>query len=182
MDSLADTLFSPVVTVKIPTAPAPQSLAKAAAAYIAANEGRRTKPYKDSKGKLTVGIGHLVLPGESAGPLTEEQVDELFAKDLAAKEQAAKAKLGDEAFNKLPEKAKVAVLDGFFRGDLSGSPKALGLLKEGKLSEAADDYLNNAEYRASVALNKAGKPHGVAARMERNAEALRTSYDNSTSG
>ena len=67
----------------------------------------------------------------------------------------------------------MAILDGFFRGDMSGSPKALELIRAGKLTEAADEYLNNNEYRESVALNKRGKKHGVAGRMERNAAALR---------
>lgn len=188
MDSLADKLFSPVVTFKIPTASprqstasGPQSLAKAAAAYVAANEGRRNRPYKDSKGLRTVGVGHLMAPTEPDRVLSDAEVDALFAADLAAKEKAARGKLGDAAFDSLPEKAKVAVIDGFFRGDLAGSPKTLKLLKEGKLSQAADEYLNNAEYRASKASNLAGKPHGVAARMERNAEAFRSSYDNASS-
>lgn len=148
-----------------------------AAKYIEANEGRRNEPYKDSKGYLTVGVGHLVPKGQEkkylGRKLTDAEVDELFSRDLKAKADMARKKLG-ESFDKLPDKAKVAVVDGFFRGDLSGSPKALKLIKEGKLKEAADEYLNHAEYRKSVESNKQGKPHGVAKRMERNAEALRT--------
>lgn len=164
----------PFLAPSKPAAPKQSSLVAAASRYIAAHEGRRNKPYKDSKGKWTVGIGHLITDDGLKRELTDQEVDELFAKDLAAKESSARAKLG-EAFDKLPEQAQVAVLDGFFRGDLSGSPKTLKLLKEGKLEEAADEYLNHAEYKASVASNKAGKPHGVAARMERNAEAFRMS-------
>lgn len=144
--------------------------------YIESNEGRRNVPYKDSKGLLTVGVGHLVPKGQEkkyvGRKLSDAEVDDLFSRDLKAKTDLARKKLGD-TFDKLPTPAKVAVVDGFFRGDLSGSPKALKLIKEGKLKEAADEYLDHAEYRKSVKSNEQGKPHGVAKRMERNADALR---------
>jgi len=41
-------------------------------------------PYKDSLNKLTVGYGHLVLPGENFSTgITEIEADTLLAKDLA---------------------------------------------------------------------------------------------------
>jgi GH24 family phage-related lysozyme (muramidase) len=162
-------------------APAPspkqsEDLFAEARGYISANEGTKNAPYKDSKGLWTVGIGHLMSPEEvrqmSGKTLSQQQVDEIFARDLNSKMRLAKRELG-AAYDKLPTGAKVAVLDGFFRGDLSGSPEALKLIRAGKLAEAADEYLDNNEYRASVALNKKGEPHGVAGRMERNAAVLR---------
>ena len=151
-------------------------LVKQAAQYVAANEGRRNQVYKDSKGLDTVGVGHLVTQAEKkkfAGrTLTDAEVDSILEKDLSAKIALAKRKLGS-SFDALPQPAQVAVVDGFFRGDLSGSPKSLKLLKEGKLEEAANEYLDNKEYRDSLAKNAAGKPHGVAPRMERNAALLR---------
>ena len=165
-------LFQP----EAPQGPKIDDLVRQAAQYIAANEGRRNVVYKDSKGLPTVGIGHLVTKDEKkqfeGRVLSDVEVDDLFAADLAGKLKVIRRKLGD-SFDTLPRPAQVAVVDGFFRGDMSGSPKALKLLREGKLAEAADEYLDNAEYRASVAQNKAGRPHGVAARMERNAAALR---------
>lgn len=144
--------------------------------YITANEGVRNSPYKDSKGLWTVGIGHLMTPEEikSIGTrkLSDQEVNDIFARDLNSKVKMVRSKLGN-TYDTLPTRVKVAIIDGFFRGDMSGSPKALELIKAGKLNEAADEYLNNREYRDSVALNKKGKPHGVAGRMERNAQALR---------
>lgn len=167
-----DALFQTAV----PPGPKIDELVKQAAAYVAANEGRRNVVYKDSKGLPTVGIGHLVTPKEKkkfeGRVLSDAEVDNLFAADIAEKMTIIRRKLGD-SFDSLPAPAQIAVVDGFFRGDMSGSPKALNLIKQGKLTEAADEYLNNAEYRASVAKNKSGKAHGVAARMERNADALR---------
>jgi hypothetical protein len=104
--------------------------------------------------------------------LSDQEVNDLFARDLASKAKMAKRELG-KAYDTLPKEAKVAILDGFFRGDMSGSPKALELIRAGKLPEAADEYLNNKEYRESVAMNKRGEKHGVAGRMERNAAAIR---------
>jgi hypothetical protein len=123
-----------------------------------------------------VGIGHLMTPEEikSIGTrkLSDQEVNDIFARDLNSKVKMVRSKLGN-TYDALPTRVKVAIIDGFFRGDMSGSPKALELIKAGKLNEAADEYLNNREYRDSVALNKKGKPHGVAGRMERNAQALR---------
>lgn len=148
----------------------------AAREYIKANEGVKNQPYKDTKGFWTVGIGHLMTPQEiksmSGKTLSDQEVNDIFVRDLSSKVKMARNELG-ESYNALPTNAKVAILDGFFRGDMSGSPKALELIRAGKLGEAADEYLNNREYRKSVALNKSGKKHGVAGRMERNAAALR---------
>jgi hypothetical protein len=56
------------------------------------------------------------------------------------------------------------MLDGFFRGDLSGSPKTMRLINQGKWIEASREYLNHAEYRQSK-IDKTG----VYKRMDRNA-------------
>lgn len=157
-------------------APEPDEVIVEAREYIKANEGVKNKPYKDTKGFWTVGIGHLMTPAEQKSmigrTLSDQEVNDLFARDLASKAKMAKRELG-KAYDTLPKEAKVAILDGFFRGDMSGSPKALELLRAGKLPEAADEYLNNKEYRESVAMNKRGEKHGVAGRMERNAAAIR---------
>jgi lysozyme len=157
-------------------APEPDEVIVAAREYIKANEGVKNKPYKDTKGFWTVGIGHLMTPAEQKSmigrTLSDQEVNDLFARDLASKAKMAKRELG-KAYDTLPKEAKVAILDGFFRGDMSGSPKALELIRAGKLPEAADEYLNNKEYRESVAMNKRGEKHGVAGRMERNAAAIR---------
>lgn len=149
----------------------------AAMKLIRKNEGVRNKLYRDSKGYYTIGVGHLVAPERVAqfkkrGAMSSEEVDALFAQDFDKREAVARRLLG-ESFDRMPTPVKVAVLDGVFRGDLSGSPRTLELLKEGRYSQAAVEYLDNNEYRDSVRRNRAGEKHGVAARMERNAEAFR---------
>src|SRR5947209_2817107 len=69
-------------------------------------EGVETEVYKDSRGKLTVGIGHLVTPADKlklGDEITDQQVSDFFKKDSAkalsaAKAQAAKAKINDSNF------------------------------------------------------------------------------------
>ena len=69
-------------------------------------EGVKKKVYLDSLKKPTVGIGHLVLPGDKlkvGDTITEKQVSDFFKVDgakalSAAKSQAAKAGIKDGTF------------------------------------------------------------------------------------
>jgi GH24 family phage-related lysozyme (muramidase) len=147
-------------------------------------EGRPGYAYRDHKGNLTVGVGHLVtrndpvlkrVAGENYNvivsgrtPLSDRQMQQLFDHDVQSKVSLAKRKLGN--FDNLPKSTQNAIVDGFFRGDLSGSPKTLKLMNSGDFKSAAIEYLNNKEYRES----KKAKT-GVAPRMERNANIFRSS-------
>jgi GH24 family phage-related lysozyme (muramidase) len=62
---------------------------------IERHEGRRNRPYKDSKGLWTVGVGHLIgdgktLPPEMNRDFSDKEVDDIFAKDYEHHEKAAK--------------------------------------------------------------------------------------------
>jgi GH24 family phage-related lysozyme (muramidase) len=69
-------------------------------------EGRRNEVYLDSLGNPTVGIGHLVQPGDKlklGDKITDPQVDAYFQKDGAtalqrARDQAAQAGISDPGF------------------------------------------------------------------------------------
>ncbi len=69
-------------------------------------EGVETKVYLDSRGKPTVGIGHLVKTEDKlkvGDEITDQRVSEFFKKDSAAalsaaKSQAAQAKISDSNF------------------------------------------------------------------------------------
>lgn len=141
-------------------------------------EGRPGYSYKDHKGNLTIGVGHLVTPNDpilkrvvggdynsiTSGlkPLNDKQMQQLFDYDVQSKIKLARRKLSN--FDKLSKSTQNAVVDGFFRGDLSGSPKTLKLMNSGDFKAAAAEYLNNDEYRKSKK-----DETGVAPRMERNA-------------
>ena len=156
--------------------------------YIAPSEGkgkagRPGYAYKDHKGYLTVGVGHLVLRNDKVlksvvgrdyndvvrgrKALTDKQMEQLFDIDVRAKISAAQRKL--PKFNSYPQYVRNAIVDGFFRGDLSGSKDTLALMNQGDFKAAAKEYLNHAGYRKSKE-----EGTGVAGRMERNAAVFAT--------
>lgn len=156
-------------------------------------EGVRTRVYRDTSGNLTIGIGHLMtmndrelfeeLFGQDEGfnydhiisgraELTREQVDTLFEHDLFRIIDRVERAIPE--FNNLPGYVQIAITDGFFRGDLSGSPRTLELINNGDWDEVSAEYLDNNEYRAS---RRRGPRHGVWQRMDRNAAAFQRYAD-----
>ena len=150
-------------------APSGSSFVEKAANYIKRNEGVKNKMYRD-KGFWSIGIGHLITPQEynfyKNRILSDKEILDLFNKDLNKKIQLAKSHFGAK-FDSFSENLKIAIIDGYFRGDLSGSPRARELLRRGNYQAAAKEYLNNDEYRAALASGS-----GVAKRMQRNAEIM----------
>lgn len=67
------------------------AIAKSTLDFIIEVEGFEQKAYKDSKGLLTIGVGHLIKPDEQHlvnANLTKDQVYELLQKDLNWCEEA----------------------------------------------------------------------------------------------
>ncbi len=57
--------------------------------FVKSFEGFSSTPYKDSGGKLSIGYGHLIKPGENFdNGITEEQAQDLLIKDIAWAESA----------------------------------------------------------------------------------------------
>lgn len=65
--------------------------------FIANEEGLKTKAYKDSKGRWTIGVGHTgMVDGKPVGPgmtITKEKAMELFEKDVAKFENHVNSKV-----------------------------------------------------------------------------------------
>jgi lysozyme len=62
-----------------------EAIARSTLSHIIKEEGFRNKAYKDSKGHLTIGVGHLIKKDERHlvhTTLTDEQVEELLRSDL----------------------------------------------------------------------------------------------------
>lgn len=68
-------------------------------------EGFRAIPYKDVVGKLTIGFGHLILPGEVFGALSSTEATQLLRKDCAKAEacvnNCVKVQLNQNQFDAL---------------------------------------------------------------------------------
>ena len=147
-------------------------------------KGKRGRPgfvYPDSKGNPTIGIGHLVSAGDKTlfeklfgkeigydklmsgeKALSDAQMEALLDYDDNRKVKTSKKLF--ESFDSFTPKMRGAILDGVYRGDLSASPKTIGLINKGKFKEASMEYLDHAGYRKSKV-----EKTGIYKRMDRNA-------------
>lgn len=66
-------------------------LSPAGLAQLGRREGYSATPYRDVEGNWTIGYGHLILPGESFGSLSELDARELLARDVSDAENAVNA-------------------------------------------------------------------------------------------
>ena len=123
-------------------------------------EKGRWFPHRSLEGGLpTIAYGHkLHKADEYTDGLTEHEAIALLKKDVEEKLGLARRKIHN--FDSLPNSAKVAVIDSFFRGDIG--PKTIALINKNDLTSAAKEYLNHSEYRHTV-------NSGVKKRMELNA-------------
>jgi lysozyme len=86
------------------------------------HEGRKNKPYKDTKGLATIGIGHNIdakgLPDdiyaflEANGYITDEMIDRLFDEDI--RDAAFDCKRLYPGFDDLTEARQNALIDFVF--------------------------------------------------------------------
>lgn len=141
-------------------------------------EGFRAEPYKDSKGKWTIGVGTLIGDGSDEAyrkspfykkKITEEQAMKLMSDEMSKKLALIEDpdQIGEKFFN-MSQDLQDEIISSYYRGGLSGSPNAKKLIREGKYEAAAKEFLDNDEYREA---KKSGS--GVAKRMEKLAAALR---------
>jgi GH24 family phage-related lysozyme (muramidase) len=106
-------------------------------------EGVRTKVYLDSRGKPTVGIGHLVTPADKlkvGDEITDQQVSEFFKKDSAealsaAKSQASKAGISDSNFIVYLASVNFQLGTDWYKDH----KKTWAFIMEGKYEEAAEE-------------------------------------------
>lgn len=128
---------------------------------IIEEEGFESGEYEDDVGVLTQGVGQTA---ENKG---KNFFTETYPKYL---ERAAKKVKG---LTTMPEQVQGAVLSAVYRGDLG--PKAAKLLSEKRYKEAAEEYLDNAEYKKR---KKKDPEDGVVLRMQRNADDIASGEQN----
>ena len=111
---------------------------------IGLHEGFRNNAYKDSRGIPTIGIGHKLLPGENLDNLTDEQVSELFQKDLAKHRKEAELIPG---FSDLDPARQAALIDMTFNmgaGGVKKFDKMLTAMKNKDWDTASSEISNSA--------------------------------------
>lgn len=142
------------------------------------DEGKRSRLYKDTKNKWTIGYGHLIktageLKKYKNKTLSDQQINQLLDVDVKNKVQTAQRLF--PKFNQYNDEFKITLLNGIFRGDISGSPKTIALINAGKYQQAAKEYLDHEDY---IAASKPGAHDaGVATRMLRNAKIIAKQTD-----
>jgi GH24 family phage-related lysozyme (muramidase) len=135
------------------------------------DEGKKSRLYKDTKGKWTIGYGHLIkskseLKKYKGKTLSDKEINDLLDVDINSKVQIAQRLF--PKFKEYSDDFKITILNGIFRGDLSGSPRTIELINKGLYKQAAKEYLDNDDYIADSKPKAHDK--GVAIRMYRNAQ------------
>ena len=159
------------------------------AAYTARFEGRRNRVYdpnpNDGRAEPTIGVGHYMDRGDSRETfarvlprvdfdsvydgdlaLTISQIDTLFINDLRAYVQRTR-NLAPQ-FDNFPVAVQTALVDMTYRGDLGDSPRMRSLLNDGRIREAANEYINRREYRDA----ERNGMRGLRVRMDSNRQRL----------
>jgi hypothetical protein len=119
--------------------------------YIAGYEGFKDKAYQlEGEEHYTIGYGHYGKDVAKDQRITKDEAKDLLIKDVESRTSS------------------------WFRGSLVQSKKTRKLINEGKFKEAADEFLNNEEYRTAKEKGK----EGIRGRMEATANALRNYVPN----
>lgn len=134
--------------------------------FMKEKEGFVGNAYKpiDTEEHWTIGYGNYgqnVQPGDT---MSEEQASAQLQGNIDTRLAAINKAI--PGFNNYPLEARQHLLGSWFRGSLSGSPKTIGLINEGKWQEASDEFLNNDEYRNTTL-------GGVKKRMNATANSMR---------
>jgi len=115
----------------------------------------------------TIGHGHTGSYAKPGAKMTPQEAGALLKNDINLREPELKRLM--PAFNDFPPELQVPLASSHYRGSLGGSPKTLAHINAGEFEKAADEFLDNNEYRNAEARGRAG----IRPRMERTANALR---------
>ena len=134
-----------------------------------ADHNKISRPFKDHKGNLTLGHGHLitknsnavlqkafpdehrkdpnfhkrVLSGQQA--LTSDQMKRLMHHDITIRMPQLQKMI--PGFHKMPTYLQQELASEHYRGGLGKAPKTLQHINAGRFHEAAHEYLDSDEYR-----------------------------------
>ena len=106
-------------------------------AQLPIDEGKRSKPYKDTVGILTIGVGRNLEKG-----LSDDEIALLLKNDIAEADKAARTVF--PAFDSLTEARKAVLVNMAFnlgQARLAGFVNTLKAIAEGRYDDAADGML-----------------------------------------
>lgn len=134
--------------------------------FIKDKEGFRDTAYKpiDSEEYYTIGWGNYSPDIKEGDTITREEAEIQLQKNID--DRLVQIRQAIPEFDNLPLEARQHLLGSWFRGSLSGSPKTISLLNDGKFEEASKEFLNNDEYRTTSL-------GGVKKRMKATSDAIR---------
>lgn len=118
-----------------------QKIVDSEIAQIVADEGYRSRPYKDSRGLWTIGFGHLIKKGEKFKDLTPHKAVEMLRKDYKY--------ASDSVENKYPwaeGEVKLVLINMTFQMGVSGVSKfenTISYMEQGKYDKAAGEMLDS---------------------------------------
>jgi len=154
---------------------------------IIRHEGKRNRPYQDSLGLWTVGIGHLIGDGKSLPPemnreFSDEEVMAMFEKDYAHHRSAA---MNIPGFDKLDGRGQGALTDLTFNMGpswISKWPKLKKQLDEGDTKAAAQNLEQSKWYgqvgnRAPTVVSLLRDSSKVSANLEGIAQGPESGYN-----
>ena len=112
---------------------------------------KRWYPHPSPEGGLkTIGYGHKCKTSQEQSDfertgLSETEAVALLKSDLAGAAKKAEALV--PKFTSLPDAVKQALVNAAYRGEIKSDHKTVKLMNQGKWKAAADEYLQNAEYK-----------------------------------
>ena len=126
-------------------------------------EGFEPKPYKPNPKEeyFTIGYGHYGPDVKPGMVIDKDAAERLLDRDVRTRLATIRKALPD--FSSFPESLQDAIFSEHYRGSIMQSPKTRRLINQGRYREAADEFLDNDQYRTAEA---DGIP-GIRPRMER---------------
>ena len=133
--------------------------------HIKKLEGKKLTAYKpvNTEEHYTVGYGHYGPDVKKGMTITDEQAESYLKKDIEKRLVTIKKAIPN--FDNMPIDTRKHLLDSWFRGGLSGSPKTIYLINQENYAEASTEFLDNNEYKNT-------KLTGVKKRMEATSQAI----------
>jgi lysozyme len=109
-------------------------------------EGRSSTLYPDSKGFLTIGVGHLLDP-RKGGRLPDAIVDQLLDLDIAEARYGAESLPGFGRLNDVRQAVIISMVFQLGLRGVQGFPAMLGALSRGDYLRAATEMRNSKWHR-----------------------------------